>query len=496
MNSPLQSALGEQQMPAGNNGTPLGVKTEEGRNGAVNPAGTNGVPANATRLPLQTFEELEIPDVLRSAVEQELTSGEKILWLGRPSPSLRIQIPKQVFLYASIGLALFGLGIMAIGGFHIAPVLFGGAFVAFGAVMLVPWLKDPMKTINSCYVLTNRRTIVAETPTVFMQPKVTSYLPHQLVGLEHSNHPKVAGAGDLIFEYTFALPGKTFDVNSGFTNRTAGAGRSDVAQRIPNGFLSIDNVREVERLIRVTLLGELESALDCQPEAAPDPSTINCLQDGLVAADVKTKALTGLDPSEKVVWIGQPVGKLLVIRSLGYAGVGAMLAAVALFWLVLSLAPPKPVVAAGQKAPAAAAHPANPLANGLMPAGLLLLSIGLAAVPFIRGYNGGRSLYAITNRRALVYKHGLFGPTRESYPPLEVSKMQRSDAWLQKGCGDLIFRTVHVVSTSRTSTGLKQSVKTTQYGFLAIRNVRDVEKILRETLIDRFVDKLQQASSL
>src|SRR5689334_5447003 len=34
---------------------------------------------------LQTFEELEIPDHFRKAVEEELTKDEKLVWLGRPS---------------------------------------------------------------------------------------------------------------------------------------------------------------------------------------------------------------------------------------------------------------------------------------------------------------------------------------------------------------------------------------------------------------------------
>jgi hypothetical protein len=65
-----------------------------------------------------------------------------------------------------------------------------------------------------------------------------------------------------------------------------------------------------------------------------------------------------------------------------------------------------------------------------------------------------------------------------------------------KGSGDLIFRTVKVISNSGSRSQWTQSVKTKHYGFLAIAQVRDVEKLVRETLIDRFVDKLNQASSL
>ena len=81
--------------------------------------------------------------------------------------------------------------------------------------------------------------------------------------------------------------------------------------------------------------------------------------------------------------------------------------------------------------------------------------------------------------------------------PLEVSGMRRSDSWVVSGSGDLIFRTVQVISRTQSRPGIFNSgVKTIHYGFLAIAQLGEVEKLVRETLIDRFVDKLQQASAL
>lgn len=101
------------------------------------------------------------------------------------------------------------------------------------------------------------------------------------------------------------------------------------------------------------------------------------------------------------------------------------------------------------------------------------------------------------NRRALVYKEGLFGPSRDSYSPLEVSGMRRSDSWFVSGSGDLIFRSVQVISRTNSSPMLGNTrVKTINYGFLVIAHVGEIEKLVRETLIDRFVDKLQQANAL
>jgi hypothetical protein len=63
--------------------------------------------------------------------------------------------------------------------------------------------------------------------------------------------------------------------------------------------------------------------------------------------------------------------------------------------------------------------------------------------------------------------------------------------------GDLIFRSVTVVTTSyNPKGGARSSVRTTHHGFLAVAHVQAVEKLVRETLIDRFVDNLTAANSV
>jgi hypothetical protein len=126
---------------------------------------------------------------------------------------------------------------------------------------------------------------------------------------------------------------------------------------------------------------------------------------------------------------------------------------------------------------------------------LFVMAVGFAAVPVLRGWTATRTAYALTTRRVIVYTRGLFGVTRDSYSPLEVTNMKRANSWLLAGCGDLIFRTVFVVTRSRQrSGGFSDSVRTVHYGLLAIPKLAEVEKLVRETLIDPFVDKLGQAS--
>src|SRR5262249_14269621 len=79
------------------------------------------------------------------------------------------------------------------------------------------------------------------------------------------------GRGDLIFEYEFVLPGKTINPLTGsFLQQNSIGGLSNSPQRVPRGFMWLDQVREVEGLIRTTLLGQLEEALDAPTSADRD----------------------------------------------------------------------------------------------------------------------------------------------------------------------------------------------------------------------------------
>jgi hypothetical protein len=193
---------------------------------------------------------------------------------------------------------------------------------------------------------------------------------------------------------------------------------------------------------------------------------------------------------------------LVFRRNLGFLFGGGIMALISAYWLASMLLggsaqkPHIPVVA-GKKGAAVQvktpppATPFNPL-----PLILLIPAVGGVVVPVLRWKLAQGTIYALTNRRALVYKQGLFGPTRESYSPLEVAQMRRADSWLFQAAGDVIFRSVTVITTSRNSRGgSSSSTSTTHYGFLAIAHVKEVEKLVRETLIDRFVDKLQAANA-
>jgi hypothetical protein len=203
---------------------------------------------------LQTFEELGITDHFRKAVEEELTKDEKLVWLGRPSRNPAVHPDKRVL--AVIGLVVLGVAV-ALGLFVKGmPLIFPGVLGLLGLFFVAaPWLFNPANTYQACYVVTNRRAILLE--RTLAGPRRKSYHPHELLALERRSNQRVAGAGDLIFEYIFIVGEATNGPATDGTFR-----RTDVPQRSPRGFFYLDQVQEVEHLIRSTLLKNLEKKLD------------------------------------------------------------------------------------------------------------------------------------------------------------------------------------------------------------------------------------------
>jgi hypothetical protein len=517
-------------------------------------------PAQSSLPRLQSFEELGLPAPFQKAVEEELTRDEKLLWLGRPSQNQAVHPPKTVLVV--VGAVLLGFAVLLPLLFKGIPFLFPVVLVILGVLFLfAPKLLGGANGYSACYVVTNRRAMLLEKGLLGLDPRnisslksimgirCKSYHPHELLGMERRNNERVPGAGDLIFEYIFTI-GQT---STAFPGTTGTVQRTDAPQRTPRGFFFIDQVAEVENLIRATLLTNLEKSMD-QRSRAPAPvmrpvredrspsSTATCAcgaaiqapddlagqsvkcpqcgstlvvpsraaariaagaepyrEDGHVPANLKEKALAELGANEHLVWIAQPVSAIVFRRGLGYLVGGGVVAVLALLWLTGGFAgKPAAKAPAGKKAAAAARAKTPPPAQSTDPLPIIFLvgAVCCMGVPLFRWKMAQRSCYALTNRRALVFRQGLFGPTRESYSPVEVAQMRRSDSWLFPAGGDLIFRTVTTITTSRSSrTGTSRSVSTKHYGFLAVAQVKEVEKLVRATLIDPFVDKLQMANS-
>ena len=172
-----------------------------------------------------------------------------------------------------------------------------------------------------------------------------------------------------------------------------------------------------------------------------------------------------LSEDERLIWVGRPNVILTAIRGLGGTAAGLL--------MFLSLAGYLLGVAAGVLK-AGEGWRGWPLLF-LMEAPFYLVSVGIMLVPVWWGWQATRTCYALTNRRAVVWSCTWFGALRvHSSSPGDLKGMRRADSWIYgRGAGDLIF---HGAGFSR---------QTIPHGFLAIDDVRDVEELIHDTLIDR-----------
>lgn len=195
--------------------------------------------------------DLSLSPELESRLQSELQPGERLVWVGQPRPGL---VSRQAWVLVPCGVVFTGFALFwiamaggmaaAAGGingglagmFSCFPC-FGIPFVLAGLFMLTSpvWLRR--QAHKTLYALTDRRAIVFE-PRWFRMATVRSYTAPGLSHLTRRERPD--GSGDLVFE-EFTTSGVDSD----------GYRRSYTTRR---GFLAIDRVREVEEMVRRTLL--------------------------------------------------------------------------------------------------------------------------------------------------------------------------------------------------------------------------------------------------
>lgn len=164
-----------------------------------------------------------------------------------------------------------------------------------------------------------------------------------------------------------------------------------------------------------------------------------------------------LHEREAINWVGQPIHRRFVARSLPIVLFGIPWTAFAIFWMA---------GAAGFKMPN--------FQQGfdffpLFGIPFVLIGFGMLSAPLWIAKKARRTVYVLTDRRAILFDGGWsttirsFGPERLT----DLRRVQRPD-----GSGDLIFEK----SLSYDSDGDKRS---TDIGFLAIPDVKDVEDRVR-----------------
>jgi len=181
-------------------------------------------------------------------VEAELDDGETLHWAGRMCPEL---VMKNNAILKVLGLVFAGMGLLiCLLVVALAPgvmkvvALVPLIFVAIGLALafILPG-KIARQSRLAWYAVTDDRAIVY-TPSFFGSGgKVTSYQPKDLRKMRVKNSSSLAGAGDLVFK-----------TKIGVVHTKSGSRETEINY----GFLSIENVNEVETLIHKVLLGTIE----------------------------------------------------------------------------------------------------------------------------------------------------------------------------------------------------------------------------------------------
>jgi hypothetical protein len=197
--------------------------------------------------------------------------------------------------------------------------------------------------------------------------------------------------------------------------------------------------------------------------------------DGL-PADLAAQVEAELTRDETLVWLGQPLSSRYARMSIPLVIMGVFFTGFSVFWILMAGGG----VWAAQGA--AGGAPGGGILAGLFGCfplcgvPFLLIGLGMIASPWWMRRAARRTCYALTNRRAIIWEPSLLGMRQvRSYTASglgSLSRLERAD-----GSGDLVFEEFR----TRDSEG---GTHTTRRGFLAIANVREVEELLRKTLLE------------
>jgi len=187
----------------------------------------------------------------------------------------------------------------------------------------------------------------------------------------------------------------------------------------------------------------------------------------VLAPELETRTRQELLPGERLVWIGQPL--VWRMRRRGWPGLigGGIFLFGGVFWLLNTTDFFDRGNAGGFD------HAIRTIFSlfGLAP---LVIGLGVTVLPWLYARAARRTIYALTDRRVLVWEATLLGPTRVlCYGPDRVARMRRLEH--ADGSGDLVFEVIE----TRDSEG---DVQTTERGFIAVPEVRNVETLVRQTL--------------
>jgi hypothetical protein len=179
---------------------------------------------------------------------------------------------------------------------------------------------------------------------------------------------------------------------------------------------------------------------------------------------------------ERLLWAGKPSARLMMLRSIPVMFGGC-------FFFIISII-------------VFFSFGGGPKTGGggdamfvLIPIIFIVVGLVLCTSPLWAKARAGRTFYALTSRRALIWRGGyLWGTTYEEYSALQILNYKRQNSWFVEGAGDLVFREeIHITHHHNSRTGGSHtSVRIVQHGFIAIPDVHAVERLITRKISDKF----------
>ena len=173
-----------------------------------------------------------------------------------------------------------------------------------------------------------------------------------------------------------------------------------------------------------------------------------------------------LQPGEILLWTGRPDPALAARPAWTFTLIGgAMLIPTTIIAGVIGIV--VVAVAFATRSPC--------LALALLPflAVFAIILLLLATLPFRARQLAQNTIYALTNRRAILWQKGLWNFQVRSFTPQQLGAMQRTER--PDGTGDLIFEQLPYHD--------EHGRHLRSVGFTALARVRDVEDLIRATLL-------------
>ena len=200
--------------------------------------------------------------------------------------------------------------------------------------------------------------------------------------------------------------------------------------------------------------------------------------------EVRNKINAELQSGERLLWAAQPIPGLYARGAWPLMIFGLVFTGFSVFWIGGAGA----MIWFSDDGPADDAGIGR-IFNCFPLFGLPFFAVGMGLVtsPIWMRRAAKRSIYAVTDRRAIICQGRPWGGVEiRSFGPGDLTSMTRVE--LSNGAGDLVFR--ELLTESYDSKGHRTSNRKV-IGFVAIEGVHDVENLVRTQLIGPYQAKMQ-----